>query len=452
MRALLTLSGLNLAAICPGSVALPRYASASAAAGGGNAGHEYTQVLLTDGRDAAEEAAPAIARHWGLSPEAEDEFRRRARAFNPPIPKGAICEQPLAFLEDGSVVPVEGGRGAYEVPEGTIFAGTPDVVWTEPEPIRVERDASGRVLHAAAPPGTVAWCADLKWGRDEHVPPVEQNLQLIGGSLMIARWTGAELVVPAIVFTGFGNAAGRWETPQDVNGRAVPLRPEDHARAEAQIRRMAAVAREQVDIYASHGSGKLSLRTGPHCAWCPARAACPAQAGEVHALVHGVPSFAGALDRDTASKAAGILVRMTGLVERMKHVLRAYVEEHGPITLADGRLWGPREQNERRYRTRPTYEALVQVLLDFVPIEEAERLADEAFRTSNTAIVESIRKALALAGRRRGIKASMMKLTAELAARDGLTEEVRQRWSAYFQAAAADDGSEDGAEEETGDG
>lgn len=433
-----TLSGAHRAAICPGSMALPRVGHVSAKADAGNAGHAYTQVLLEEGREEAEFRAPEIAERWGLEGDDAARWFGAMRGWNPRVPAGSICELPLAYLEDGSVVEVVGGQGSYDAPEGTLWAGTVDVAWAEPGQLDCDGAPSARLVQC--PRGSTAWLTDWKFGQEEYVPPVRRNPQVRIGAVMLARWTGAERVVPAVCFAA-GGGAGRWDVPLDGEGAAVPLGPAELAAIEAEARAVAERGREQ-RRRVSEGR-PIDLVTGDHCRYCPCRPACPAHTAETAALLRGAVDFARTRDLSPAEAArlAGLLGPARAVLEKAQEALKAHVEARGPIELSDGRVWGPQPTTRRHLRTRDTYEELQAELAEIVGEARAGELADEAFKVSTSALRDVIKAAREEAGvrNRGGLKAALDGVLSRVRERGGETVSEGVTFKAHYRGQAAAD-------------
>lgn len=415
-RALLSLSGLQLAAVCPGSAVLPRVGSTSVKADIGSALHEYNALRGEKGREAADEQGDEIADRLGLDGKDRAIFFARARALDLQIPEGALYEVPLCLRADGTVEPVTGGRGEYMVPEDALVAGTLDILFSDPEPL-----LDGQWC----PPGSVLWTPDLKTGSDAYVAPIQRNWQARVSALLGAKWTRAAAVVPAIVYPHA--AGGTWDIPQR-NGDPVALRADDLARIEADVRTLHAAVTEQERRLAE---GKpLRLVTGAHCTYCPARRGCPAHVAETRALVTGQAGLvAGPLTPEQAARGAAMLGPAKAATEALEEALRAHVEAYGPIPLPDGKVYGPVPATRTTYRTRLAYAALRQELDAVVGEEEGERLADEAFRTSEKAIKDAIRAAHEIAG----LKKKQAEALRRIKAVEGVTHDVPSlTWSAHY--------------------
>ena len=211
------------------------------------------------------------------------------------------------------------------------------------------------------------------------------------------------------------------------------------------------------------------LITGPHCNHCGSRAACPALAAEALTLAHaagwrdggdderveaeeerggprgdadqetaeapggeGHPSDARqvgarlrkadralALTPALASRLAGLLPAIEGALAAAKVALRAHVEAHGPLALADGRELRLEVESVTSYRTAETFDALHPIV--------GEARANEAASYSG----ESIKAALRESGAPRG---AWRALRGELEARGAVVvtgrEVMRRRWPA----------------------
>ena len=415
-RALLSLSGLQLAAVCPGAPVLPRFGSTSVKADSGSALHEYNALRGEKGREAADEQADDIADRARLDGKDRAVFFARARALDLQIPEGALYELPLCLRADGTVEPVQGGRGEYLVPDDTIVAGTLDILFAAPESLLDER---------WCPRGSVLWTPDLKTGLDAHVAPIGHNWQARTSALLGARWTGAEAVVPAIVYPSADG--GTWDVPTR-GDQPVPLRAEELADVDRGLRALHATVLEQADRVAA---GRLPrLVTGSHCTYCAARPGCPAHVAEARALATGETSLApGPLTREQAIHGAGLLGPVKRATAALETALHDYVTEHGPIALPDGRVYGPTAAESTVFHTRATWDAVVTALAPLVGQEEAERLATEAASYTKDAVYSAIRQAHDAAGLKKKLKVYYEAITAT----EGVTTtKPTERWSAHY--------------------
>lgn len=425
-RALLTLSGLQQAATCPGSVVLPRIGNTSAKADIGSALHEVN-AAHGEGREVDFDE---VADRWNLEGKDRAVFWARARALELQIPEGALYEVPLCLRADGTVEPCQGARGEYLVPDDALVAGTLDILFATPGGLRDGRWCSV---------DDVLWTPDLKTGSDAHVAPIGRNWQARGSALLGARWTGAEAVVPAIVFPG--PDGGTWDVPLR-HGRPVPLWRDELAGIEADVRRLAATVAEQEERFRA---GQLPrLVTGAHCTYCAARPGCPAHVAEARALATGEAGLApGPLTREQARRAAGMIGPARKALEALEAVLKDDVALHGPIALGDGRVYGPVEEERLVFDVRALYQALRAELDPLVGEEEGARITDRAFKATKDGIYQAIGDAHEAVGLKKQKKAAFERVTAK----PGVATSVPgERWTAHYPKEPAEDAGDKAAE------
>lgn len=277
-----TLSTLPRAEECPASCVLPRYDTV----GGwtrntlGSALHAYVELQAREGYREARAALPSIAERFGLTEGEQRMLNARSREFDLPagIARVALVERPLCLLEDGSVVPVDGGQGKYTRPAGAVVAGTLDLVFPRDRhgnPIALLGDEdAGEQLRC--PPGAQLVCVDTKSGADHHRPPIQRDLQALGSALLAARYTGAGEVVQMIWYGG-----DRWSAPPEALDAA------DLAQIETRIRSVIGRVREQARLMLDGKHGLMTFTRGPHCTYCPAAVSCPAQVRDLMAVTRG---------------------------------------------------------------------------------------------------------------------------------------------------------------------
>jgi hypothetical protein len=415
-RALLTLSGLQLAASCPGSAVLPRIGSTSAKADMGSALHEYNAVKGEHGKHAANDQADEIADRWNLEGKERAMFFARARSLDLGIPDGALHEVSLCLRADGTVESAVGGRGEYMAPDDAIVAGTLDILFATPEPIQ---DATW------CPRDSVLWTPDLKTGDDNHVAPIARNWQARVSALLGSRWTGADAVVPAIVFPTANG--GSWDVPTD-HGRPIPLRRKELAQIDADLRALHAMVAEQAERVAAGKAPKLV--TGSHCTYCHARAGCPAHVSEVRALITGASGLVGgSLTPEQAVKVAGLLGPARAALKAAEDALRAHVEAFGPVELPNGKVYGPSVTEETTYHVREVYQAMVEEFEPIVGIDKADEFASKAFSATQKGIYEAIEEAHKLAGMKRQKKNAFERIVSQPGV---VTKEPSIRWGAHY--------------------
>lgn len=415
-RALLTLSGLQQAASCPGSAVLPRIGSTSAKADLGSALHEYNAVKGEHGKQTADERASEIAERWSLDDKGRATFLARARSMDLGIPEGALFEVPLCLRADGTVEPVEGGQGTYLVPDDAIVAGTLDILFATPEPIQ---DGTW------CPRDSVLWTPDLKTGDESYVPPIARNWQARVSALLGATWTGADAVVPAIVFPSANG--GSWDVPMRF-GQPVPLRAKELAQIDAELRALHATVAEQAERVVE---GKVpKLVTGAHCTYCPARAGCPAHVSEARAILSGGSGLTtGPLTREQATKAAGMLGPARAAVKSMEEAVRAHVEAFGPLELPGGKIYGPTAVEETTYHNDALYSAMMAELEPILGDELADKVIRNAFTATQGSIYDAIAKAHEFAGIKRQKKGAFERIVSTPGV---VTKSPAIRWGAHY--------------------
>jgi hypothetical protein len=415
-RAILTLSGLQQASICPGSAVLPRIGSTSVKADIGSALHEFNAVRGEHGKRAAREQADEIADRWNLHGKNRAMFLARAYGLDLGIPEGALYEVPLCLRADGTVEPVEGQRGVYMAPDDTIVAGTLDILFATPEPIQ---DATW------CPRDSMLWAGDLKTGDETHVAPIARNWQARVSALLGARWTGAEAVVPAIVFPSANG--GAWDVPM-ANGEPVALRRKELAQIDADLRALHATVMEQVERVAEGKTPRLV--TGSHCTYCPARAGCPAHVAEARALIVGDSGLvAGPLTPEQATKAAGLLGPARAAVDALEDALRAHVEAFGPVALPGGKVYGPTATEKTTFDVQATYQALIDEFEPIVGAELAAKIANNAFAVTKNGIYDAITEAHETAGISRQKKNAFERVTSQPGV---ATKSPGVRWGVHY--------------------
>lgn len=467
---MITLSGLQLVAACPGVVTLPRRQRTGRAPVLGTAIHKLIQ-----------EKIEGTADEWRPRPfldelSLDDAGRLGFLAENMrlPVPPSALCEVPLGYWPDGSVRRVDGGAGVY-TDEGQILSGTVDAMWSEPVPLGV-MGAGGHEAVTIAPGAQALWVVDWKTGDDEHVPPVDRNLQLRAGAVLAARWTGARRVIPALCFVNAAECAaavresrvytGRWEVgaPLDAAAldgierdmRAVLARARGEASdgrgAEDQTDHRGGLAGHRVssrgpgsgtgrgahhhvdggrdleapgespvsDAAGSRSGSRAPLILGPHCEHCPARGSCPALAAEALTLARAEGLYippGGALTRDAAARLVGMLGPARRVLEAVEVAVRAHVREHGPLRLPSGQEYGPELEQTTRFVTGPTFDALSAVV--------GEERAQGAFEATGASLKR------ALDGEPRG---AWRRLREDIEARDGVVTGTREVWRLRYPA------------------
>lgn len=409
-----TLSGLQRAVICTASVVIPRYDSHGSAANLGNALHEMIDGMVK--RNAV--SLDAIADAWSIEGIERGRFFTLARTFRPKIPAGTASEIPFGLFEDGCAHIVEGGRGSYHDQPGMMLAGTIDAMWSEPAPLTVDHEIEGY----RCPPGSTLWVVDWKTGAENNVPPPAKNWQLRAGAVLAALHTGATRVIPAICFVDDGE--GRWDI-------GAPIEQDELT----EIQNRLALNLQEIERDAAaylEGIGPRAV-TGSHCEHCPARPGCPAHVAEARAMVtdYAARDLSVPLSEKEAAHLAAMLPTAEKVLDQVKKAVRAYAVEHGPIALADGRVYGPQHAKRDTYATRPSYEALAA--------EIGDEAADAAFRTSKGAIYDAIGAAHDAQGIKRKKGAAAARALTKITETGGKTSRVVEVWTAHHPGTKAEE-------------
>lgn len=400
-------SRLPLYATCPAAAVLPQIHTTNPAAQLGSAIHEHLEMRARWGREAAFESLPLVSQNWHV----ELEFlASRCRRFTWQPPDGALAETPLAWVLGGAA-PITGGRGHYyddaAAPSGLPpwwGPGTIDLMWAEPEPLILSASAPPR-----CPPRSTLWVVDYKSGNPDWVEPIEINPQLASGACKAAAWTGAQSVVPAVIFVDEGE--GTWDAVAEPWGKA------DLDKAQERVFQVYEAVSEQ----AARGPGQLSPVEGLHCRWCPAQAACPALTRQLRAIIDS-PQLDAALTETERQHLARLLPHLRALTARVDAALRVSVEQtNQPIDLGNGQVWGPTEHEED--------ELLSAVALPVLAAEFGHEIAMSMFSTSKAAIRDVAHDHVA-----RGKLASTMRMLLEsIGADGGIVRRSVVRWQQYSQ-------------------
>lgn len=403
-------SSMPLVSRCASSFVLPRVRNVSSRSAVGDAIHEHMRERAAYGVDEAMQRLYALARRFELNDRETGIFIARCRSFEWIPPAGSFGEVALCLLENGEVVGVTGGKGQYETPDGALTAATLDVMWSEPTPLDLSDPT-----HPRCPPDSVLWVVDYKSGDEAHVDPIESNVQLATQALLAARWTGAQQVVPAILFVRKGQ--GEWDVPEHAWG-ARELR-----NTESKIREI--LARVQVQQKRLTAGEPLELVDGPHCNFCPARTRCPAQTGIFKQIFSGTAPFGDApLSAEERVWLAERLSMIESMAKKARWLLRADVDENGPIALSDGNVWGPTPEK----RTEIVAHVAMSVLQEELGEQSTEAVVVSITRDG----IERAAKAHCEAKKiQRGVAPLVRKLMAKLGEAGALLESQRLEYRAH---------------------
>lgn len=321
-------SALGTAVKCAASMVLPRIMGVGVSAATiGSALHEHVRHRNLYGVAAAIEMLPDLVARFDLDEDEADLFVTRAKAFEWSPPRGAVAELALCLFEDGSVRPVHGGKGSYDLPPDALIPSQIDLFWAEPTPLFRDGD---RIV---CPPDSLLYVVDFKSGKEDYVEPAERNAQAIGGAILAAKYTGAKRAIPGIVYIRKGQ--GIWDLP--------PHYLDEAALAKAtEILSSAVYAVRQAR--SDHAAGRpLVFREGPHCNFCRARHGCPAHVALIKQwLSDPQPIAPGAMSPEQIQRLAELAPSFRRFADSVDRALRAHVEETGrPIVMSDGKAWGP---------------------------------------------------------------------------------------------------------------
>ena len=406
-------SGLQHIAACPGSAALARAGHVTRAADKGTAGHEHMRMRAELGVDDAVAQLDELFARYDLDEQDAHWLKRRLMRFEWSPPVGAVCETSLCLMHDGSVRRVEGGQGSYpDLPAGAVLPGQIDLMWAEPAPLVWDMGEE----RPACPENSVLWVADYKFGQDRYVHTVERNLQTTAYTVMAAKWTGAKLAVPAIIYPGPGD--GEWDT------LAAPWG--EKQLAEADLRVASVLAEVEVQKLAAAEGRALRLVEGRHCEFCEAQSWCPAKTALLKTVVSGEAAPLGEAPLTEAEAAYWVtqLRLLNGIAPRVTAALKAYVEATGPIDLGDGVVWGPVEERKSIIVAEQAREVLEDEL------GEHARSAMQV-KVTKTAIDDAIRVKHAEEGIKKQKAATMRRIMARLGEEGALVHEPRVEWKAH---------------------
>lgn len=282
----------------------------------------------------ASQVLPVVDTAWGAGDKGTERHALLAAAITNSETHGASTEALdwLEALDSETLLPIMGAAPelAYGYTPSTGVA-------------RLIGSNVGRAYNAA--PGEFAGSADyvlvaeglvtvvdLKTGMGD-VPHPARNAQLRFLALAAARWHGVESARVGILHAPDGRTPWwSWATLDafELEAIAVELKT---------LAERIGYARNDV------AKGKTPrLVVGEHCAYCPARFACPARvamaqrlAGEPERVVLDLKAM---LTPESAALALARWKAATKALQEVGAALHAYASET-PIPLGDGRVWGP---------------------------------------------------------------------------------------------------------------
>lgn len=405
-------SALATAVKCAASLVLPRILGVTISASRiGSALHEHIRQRNLYGVAAAVEMLPDLALRFDLDEDEESLFIARAKAFQWSPPKGAVAELALCLFADGSVRAVHGGKGVYDLPADARIPAQIDIFWAEPEPLYRDGD---RIV---CPPNSVLWVVDFKSGKEDYVEAAERNPQALAGCVLAAKFTGARLAVPAIIYLRKGD--GIWDVSDHV------LDAPALARTEAAL--VAAVEDVQRQREAHARGLPLVYREGPHCTFCRARHACPAHVGTLRRWLDDPnPIEPGAIPPAQLARLAELAPSFHRFARSVDAALRAHVEATGaPIIMSDGRAWGPRPKPTESFDP----EAALAALAAETSPEDAASAVQR--KVSKAKIEEVVERVHARKGIRKKKAASMRAIYGRISTAGGIRKGTKIEWGPY---------------------
>jgi hypothetical protein len=162
------------------------------------------------------------------------------------------------------------------------------------------------------------------------------------------------------------------------------------------------------DLRAAYRAGEpMQTREGAWCKWCASKPHCPSKVALIRQMA-GLTVIGDAVTPETAAVAYEQVTRIEQLVKDARKRLETFVDEHGPIPLGNGRMFGRyvREGNERL-----SGDVAVQAISDVVG-ESAKEFASVAIeRRTTKAAIERAAKSL---GCPRGTAGKVIKRVREL--------------------------------------
>lgn len=253
------------------------------------------------------------------------------------VPADAMAEVPFAFDPAsgmGRALSSKGQRDYTDARPGE-FVGTADLVWAE---------------GGVDPIGVVL---DWKTGRASHVDPAHTNAQMAFLALVAARAFGHTRMRVVLAFVAEDGSVMTDE-------------------AEYSLGALAGVARWIHTLAANQASARPIA--GPHCRakYCSLQGLCPATAPSAAILDAPIDPHDGEnpapLVLTSHSDAAAALSRIFAAEAWAKHMrglIKAFVDQNGPVDLGGGRHYGPRVQH--RESVALTTEAEAYLLTELGP-------------------------------------------------------------------------------------
>jgi len=288
---MITMSSLPRLLSCDGALVLPRAENESPWADAGNDEHEDLARQVVTGT-----LPPRLARI---------------------VPPGSRAEVKVAFdVATGTARIIGEGSGRdYGSPGPFEIVGSCDVLGVAGDAVVV---------------------VDWKTGHKE-VDPAARNWQLWGYGLAAARALGKSRAILRIAYT-------------NMPGQPIDEHALDAFDLADFATRLSGLHVREAKLRQEYAAGSTpATREGTWCKHCPSKSRCPSKVGLlVQVASKGLaPIGDTALTPERAREAHFELERLSQLVEEAKARRQAYVDEHGPIDLGNGKLFGrvPKQGN-----------------------------------------------------------------------------------------------------------
>ena len=299
----LTASKLALAQKCPGSFTIGHVQTEGPASRAGIQIHRFLEKMLADGQLRFDLTTDPKAHAVCQKIDSLDVLDTVRAGLTGPVE--ILPEIAFGISPDGTealVLPeAEVHRDYSKAPEGWV-CGTADVV------VISEHEKTAAVT-------------DWKTGVLASVAPAEENLQLRFHALAAARVYGVERVIAQVAFVGPDGA---------INPSPCEFGPEDFEQIARELQEITgSVAR--VGEGAGLQNAQPAFVVGEHCRYCPAFAACPAQAGTAQALLDEKTEE---LTPETAAAAWQRLLAVEAATKKVRRALQDYLvgrEEGVPL-------------------------------------------------------------------------------------------------------------------------
>jgi hypothetical protein len=367
-RTPIELGELSRSIACQASCALPR--SSTVATDEGAALMSLVRLALSEKNNKGADVVRAQGVLLGISQAELQGVLEDVRRWEWIPPAGALGPLRLAYTASGEVEITDRFEAARALPPGTLAVGFVDMVWSTPEPLELK---DGR---ATCPRSAALAVAEYQIERANVVRPVRLNPTLMATSMLASKWSGANTVVPRVI---------RLKPGEGLHERGEQLSIHDLRVVELELRNLLA----QIEYHRSlYDSGQpLLFREGSHCIGCASAWICPAYNKAARALLDRIDAEGEPTDLEDheAVELALAVEQMQQFVAGARKSLRQHVNEHGPIDLRDGRVWGPYERTVRSMYSEKATQELAKIVGDDLANEATTLSQEQATRALRAA-------------------------------------------------------------------